>query len=269
MLGFPLMIANLSSALILSIDRQFVNVLFDTDTYAVYAFAYNMLALITTALSAISTVLYPMMKRSDENELKANYSKLIEIVLIVVFSCLLVYFPLCWFVNWFLPKYSESLVIFRIILPGLAISSATTIIMHNYYKTFGKNVQFFIKSLMILILSGVANYIAYSIFKTTISISIASIIVMAIWYFVIEEYFIRAFKIKWIKNVLYLVIMAVGFYLITMWNVWWASMLVYLAGLIIVTYLFYYKDLNLFLKKLFCKKENELVARSENGNSDK
>ena len=34
-LGFPLLFANLSSTLILNIDRQFVSVLFDTDIYAV------------------------------------------------------------------------------------------------------------------------------------------------------------------------------------------------------------------------------------------
>ena len=64
--GFPLTVANLCSTLILSLDRQFVNLLFDTDTYAVYAFAYNMLALVTTAVSAVSTVLYPRLKRTQK-----------------------------------------------------------------------------------------------------------------------------------------------------------------------------------------------------------
>lgn len=250
-IGFPLMVANLSSMLILSIDRQFVNILFPTDAYAVYAFAYNMLALITTALSAISTVLYPLMKRMDEDSLKHNYSLFVETILVIVFICLLVYFPLCWFVRWFLPKYSDSLIIFRIILPGLAISSAITIIMHNYYKTFGKNFQFFIKSLIVLVLSGIANYLAYYFFQTTISISIVSIIVMVIWYILVEEYFVRNFQAKWFKNLVYLLLMAGGFYLITMINTWWLSMIVYFVLLISITYLFYFKDINLFIKKNF------------------
>ena len=35
-IGFPLLFANLCSTLILTLDRQFVNLLFDTNTYAIY-----------------------------------------------------------------------------------------------------------------------------------------------------------------------------------------------------------------------------------------
>ena len=253
-IGFPLLIANLSSTLILNLDRQFVSILFDTDTYAVYAFAYNMLGLITTALSAISTVIYPTLKRTDENTLKGTYSRLIEIILILVFACLLVYFPLCWFVNWFLPKYADSLPIFRIILPGLAVSSAVTIVMHNYYKTFGKETSFFIKSIIVLVLSAGANYAAYAIFKTTQAISIASIIVMVLWYVLIEIYFIRQHKVKWVKNFIFMLLVAAGFYLITWWDIWWASMLIYFVFFVGITYAFYWKDINALMRKIFKKK---------------
>ena len=209
--GFPLLFANLCSTFILIIDRQFVNILFDTDTYAVYAFAYNMLSLITTATSAISTVLYPALKKSDSEKNKVKYSSLISLILILVYACVLVYFPLCWFVGWFLPQYAESLPIFRIILPGLAIQSAITIIMHNFYKTDGKEPIFFIKSILILAVSFLANLVAYCLFKTTISISFASIIVMVFWYVLIETYFVRNYKAKWIKNFVYMIIMMVLF----------------------------------------------------------
>ena len=254
-IGFPLLIANLCSSLILAIDRQFVNALFDTDTYAIYAFAYNMLALITTALAAISTVLYPTLKRTSHDALKNNYSLLNEAILVIVFICVIIYFPLCWFIPWFLPKYTDSLPIFRIILPGLAVSSSVTIIMHNYYKTEGKELMFFIKSIVILALSAAANIAAYLIFKTTISISIASIAVMLVWYVGIEEYFIRKYKVIWAKNLTYMIIVAGGFYLITIWNNWWATMLIYFAFLVGTTYLFYWKDINKIRGKLF-KKES-------------
>ena len=106
--GFPLTIANLCSTLILSLDRQFVNLLFDMKTYAIYAFAYNMLALVTTAISAISTVLYPKLKRTNVETLEEMYSSLILVILMIVFFSLSIYYPLCIFVNWFLSDYSGS-----------------------------------------------------------------------------------------------------------------------------------------------------------------
>ena len=67
--GMPIMVAYLCSSLILSLDRQFVNILFDIKTYAVYSFAYSMLTLVTTALSAISSVMYPNLKRMNSETL--------------------------------------------------------------------------------------------------------------------------------------------------------------------------------------------------------
>lgn len=214
-IGFPLLFANLCSTLILSLDRQFVSILFDTETYAKYSFAYNMLSLVTVAMSAISTVLYPTLKRTTKETLKETYSSLVAIISFLVFAAIAAYFPLCIFVKWFLPKYTESLPIFRIVFPGLALSSSITVIMHNYYKTLGINIIYFRKSIVILIISGLANAIAYLLFKSTFAISIASIITMLFWYLYIEQYFVKEFKYDRRKNLLYLIIMMLTFYIIT------------------------------------------------------
>lgn len=238
--GLPLMVANLCSTLILTIDRQFVNVLFDTDTYAVYAFAYNLLALITTATSAVSVVLYPMMKQTTSEHLMSNYSKLIAIVLVCVSGCLLVYFPLCPFIRWFLPQYESALPIFRIILPGLVITSAITIVMHNYYKTLGINLRFFLKSAVILVLSALVDLAVYFIFKTTVAISIASIFVILVWYILIELYFIRRFRVKWSRNFLFLQCIVGAFYGITAIPNVFIGLAVYLVVFVLSVLFIYY-----------------------------
>lgn len=249
-LGFPLMLANLCSSLILTLDRQFVNILFDTETYAIYAFAYNMLALVTTATSAISMVLYPNLKKTDERTLKNNYSSLIGAILCLMFGCLSFYFPLNMFVSWFLTKYIKALTIFRIIFPGLAISSAITIVMHNYYKTLGINVIFFVKSVVVLVISASANFLAYKLFGTTESISIASIITMIFWYLLVEYYFVKHYRIKWIKNFVYFLIMMVMFYIITAIPNQIYALIIYAGIFLCITILLYYKDIK---NKLFCR----------------
>lgn len=248
-IGLPLTIANLCSSLILTLDRQFVNVLFDTATYAVYAFAYNLLSLVTTATSAISVVLYPKLRRTDINELDSIYHVLIGLVLGFIFGCLILYFPLCIFIRWFLPKYEMALPIFRVIFPGLAISSAITIVIHNYYKIIGVNTRFFYKTIIILLLSCVANAIAYTIFKTTIWISIASIITMVIWYIVVEHYLIKNRDIKWKKNFTYMMSMMISFYFSTVMDNYYGSMIVYIVLFVALSYLFYRKQISSFIRK--------------------
>lgn len=249
-IGFPLMLANLCSSLILTLDRQFVNILYDTDTYAIYAFAYNMLSLVTTATSAIATVLYPNLRRTDESTLKKQYSSLVGVILCVVFACLIICFPLNLFVNWYLPKYADSLEIFRVIFPGLAISSAITIVMHNYYKTLGINFKFFIKTVITLAVSAAANVVAYYVVGTTVSISWASIITMIFWYILVEIYFVKTYRIKWVRNFSYMIIMMVAFYVISTIQNQWVAMVIYFVAFSIVTLMLLKNEVKLIARRL-------------------
>ena len=122
-LGLPLLIANLVSTLILSCDRIFVERLYDTNIYAFYSFAYSLFSIANTFITAVSMVLYPMLKKMNGDKVKDNYNKAIALMLMVVFGGLALYFPLDAFIRWYLEKYIDSLLIFKIILPGLAVSS--------------------------------------------------------------------------------------------------------------------------------------------------
>ena len=194
--GIPLTVANLCSSLILTLDRQFVSVLFDIETYAVYAFAYNMLSLVTTALTAIAMVAYPRLQRMSDSRRRESYTVFRGGVIVLVLCCLAVYFPLAWFVGWYLPDYEGSLPIFRVILPGLAMSSCVTIVMHNYYKTMGENSRFFRQAFSILGLSIVADVLAYLVWRTPIAISLSSVIVIGAWYLMSESFLVKKMEIK-------------------------------------------------------------------------
>ena len=251
--GFPLLFANLCSSLILSLDRQFVRVLFDTTTYAKYAFAYNMLSLVTVATSAISTVLYPTLKRTTPETMKDNYGALAAIISIIVFGAIVAYYPLCLFVGWFLPQYTESLPIFRIVFPGLALSASITVVMHNYYKAEGKNLIYFRKSILVLGVSAAANAIAYYLFHTTSSISIASIITMVFWYIYSDRYFVKKYKVSPWKNYLYLGVMMCVFYLCSAIKNYYLGFIMYIALFGISTWIIHQEiiknDLVRILKK--------------------
>ena len=241
-IGLPLLIANLVVNLILNIDRQFVSILYDEEIYASYAFGYNMLNLITTATSAISIVLYPTLKKLEFERLKLNYNNFIAIIAIFVSFCLIAYFPLNFIVTTWLEKYNESLPIFRIIMPGLVLTSAISMIMLNYYKTLFRSKSYFIISIIILVLSFVANLIAYLVFKKPIAISIASVIVIFVWYLLAEFVLVKDWKINTLKNLVYIILIIIAFYLISFLikNVF-IGCGIYLLVYIIITGLFYFK----------------------------
>ena len=208
--GFPLLVANVTSSLIMSIDRQYVNILANNGTiemadYGVYAFAYTMLALITTVIGAISVVLYPTIKNYSEEKLTSDYNKLIGIIACVTGACVAAYYPLVFIVEHWLQNYIDSLPIFRVILPGVILSGCVTMIMFNYYKAEQQHFKFFKISILILILSAIADVIAYNLTRTLFWISGVSVVVMAIWYLVAEYPIVKKRKINPWKNNIYII----------------------------------------------------------------
>ena len=248
-IGMPLLLANLCSTFLISLDRQFVSVLFSTEEYAVYAFAYSMLSLITVATSAVATVLYPVFKRMDERLLRENYANMSAIVLILSFVVILVYYPLCYFIEWFLPLYEYSLLIFRIILPGLVMSTVITVVMHNYYKVLGLSASFFRKSVFALGISFLFNLLAYLIFRTREAISIASIVAFLVWY-IVTELTLKKYCNVQMKNIFYLVGMCASFYLCTIIKIYWLGCLINIAVLAVVTVLLYGKEIKNMIKMI-------------------
>lgn len=256
-IGFPLLFANLCSTLILSLDRQFVNVLFSNKDYAVYAFAYSMLSLITVATSAISTVLYPMLKRMNEEEFKRNYDIFLVCVTMFVYLMVAVYYPLSMFINWYLPKYHDSIEIFRIIIPGIAISSSITVLIHNYYKTLQKNIIYFKKSIVILVLSGIINYIAYRLFGTMQAISMASVVTIIVWYLYVDNGLSNDCESKKGKNIFYIIMMLGSFYLSSSIPNMIVGFIIYVVLYFVITFM-YYKNYILQLRKMLSKRTDNV-----------
>ncbi len=213
--GFPLLLSNMAGSIFLNLDRQFVSLLFDKNAYAIYAFAYNLLTLITTMTSAVSLVLFPSLRRKKD----LNIARSLELYLgpfnMMVAFFLIVYYPLSWFVPYFLPDYKLSLEIFRVVLPGLVISSSVSVILINFYKLENQIKLYFIVTLLSMLISIIANYVAYSIFNTYLSISWASIFTLFVWYLLTLSYFWRKYRINFVKTTIYMILMCILFYCIT------------------------------------------------------
>ena len=251
--GLPLMFANLSSILVLSLDRQFVNVLFTTTEYAIYAFAYSMMSLVAVATSAISMVLYPFLKRMDVGQFKDAYNKFLILITVFVFGMASCFYPLRIIVEWILPKYIDSLQIFKIIIPGVAISSAIHVIMHNYYKTLGQNKKYFNINLIVLLISVVTNLLAYELFGTMESISIASVITILIWYILADRILKNKCKSNIIKNLSYILTMIFVFYRIAPLQNAYLGFVAYLTVFFIISMIFYRSEIQ-YMKKIFLTK---------------
>lgn len=255
-IGIPLLIANICATLILTLDKQFVNILWpvskNDNTYSLYAFAYNLLSLVTTLSGSMSLVLFPNLKQlKDSNQNNKEYFfKLVIIFAIFIVFLLISYYPICIFVEWFLPKYSQSLQILYIIYPGLAFSSTITVIFHNFYKLEGRNNEFFLKSLIILFLSFSLNLVFYFTFKTPKAISWASIISLIIWYLIIEGKNFFNHPHQSFRVFGFLCTSSLLFYCLGFLNNYYVEMMLYFVSIIFIIYIFFPNNMRDFFSKI-------------------
>ncbi len=254
--GFVLTISYQILQIILNLDRQFVSVAFSISEYAVYSFAYSLISMVTTVISAISLVLFPTLKQVNRETAIKILPKSLLSVEVFVLACLGGYFPLAKIIEIFLPEYMASLEYLIILFPGLVISSCITIVIFTYYKLFDYNIHFFTMSCITLAISFLLNMCAWKLYESTCAISFASIISMLFWYITTVVSLGHKVRIKWRVNFIYVVMVGCTFYLITYSaKDLIAGFVMYELSFIFLSVLFHYSEINKFIN-ILKKKRN-------------
>lgn len=236
-IGLPLLISNLLITFLLESDRQFVQIAFDISTYAIYAFAYSLLGLISKLFMSISLVLFPELKKIDSKSAFDQYQNLIGTLLVIISILCLGYFLVHGIVVLWIPKYLGSLKIFRVVISSYLCYASVVIINQNYYKANLMNVRFLIISVFALALAVSLNFAAFYAFGTTYSISLATLITLFIWFIVTSFSLSKKVHFKDRNNYLFLIIFILGYNLCSMLS-FWKDFVLSSALLVLLIFLF-------------------------------
>ncbi len=136
--GVLLLISNLAAGLIVSGAKMMIQWHWGTLLFGKIAFAFSVSNLFLTFVTAISVVLFPSLKRMQEEELPELYGKIRSAISPLLMAAMLLYFPVCKILQLWLPKYSASLVYLGILLPIIVFSSKVSLLTNNYLKAYRK-----------------------------------------------------------------------------------------------------------------------------------
>jgi len=240
-------------------SKQVVDYFFEINVFAIFSFAYSLMNFANIFVTAISTVVYPMLKQVEEDKLKGYYPKSVSLILIVVFCAISLYYPLDLLIQWIFSKYNSSLPLLVIIFPGLAISSVIQIVKLNYFKALKKIKEYLITGTISLILAFGLNVGAYYIFKSLSAIAYASVLSLFLWYLFTDLFFIKKYKIKPYKDIIYILIATALFYLSNLIGNIYIGFSIYLVSIIAVSLLLFWNTIVPVIKNLFRKnKEGSL-----------
>lgn len=210
--GSVLTISYEVAQLILLMDRQFVSILYDIEVYAKYAFAYNILSCVTALITAISTVLFPMLKKIKKEDALEKFESTLILVMCLVGASMIGVYPVEWLVKWILPTYAEAIDYVRIIFPALIFTSGITIVGGTYYKVLDRIKNYLYISLASVAIAFLCNCIAVWGWNTPEAVSVASVVTTVIWFALVIGYLGKTYQVKWKSCLIYGVLLAVGFY---------------------------------------------------------
>jgi len=176
-IGYKLLIAGIASQLIIGFVRFAIENKWGNLVFSKVSLALSMVNMIITFITAISVVIFPMLKRMPQEKLIKSYGLIREILTTVLFCVLLAYVPMKIVLQMWLPQYEESFRYLAILLPVCIFETRYTVLLGTFFKALRKEAVQLKANLISMSLSVILTAVVVYVFKS-LDCSIAMIVVL-------------------------------------------------------------------------------------------
>ena len=177
--GILLMIGNMSYILFGSIDKWFVKLLMETDHFAYYSFAVQLLSALNMFVTPISLTLYSYLSRRKSSSFEYDLK---TVILALLFFMLGGVFVIRFILSHYLQKYLPAENVIIILFMAQVFSLLNTSIYVNLFKTYKMQRKYFRNLAAIMGVSVAANAAAFFLVQRSMeSIASATLASMVLW----------------------------------------------------------------------------------------
>ena len=203
--GSKLLFANIASLLILGIIRFGISQYWDVVTFGKISLALSIANFLMVFINAVSVVLFPILKRIADNELKIVYQKIDMVLTVILLGALSLYYPLKYILNWWLPQYTDSLIYVSILFPICFFESKVVLLINTYLKALRQEASLLKVNLITVGLSAMLTYFCV-IYLHNLQFTIFSILMLFLFKYSVSKYFlIKQLQISYTFNELVLI----------------------------------------------------------------
>lgn len=136
--GIQLLIANIAGLLIIGIVRFSIEQVWDVSTFGKVSFSLSLSNLVLTFISAVSIVIFPMIKRSDQSRLPVLYETVGTLLSGGMILFLTMYYPIKVLLTLWIPHYAEAIGYFSILFPLSIFEARSSLLINTYLKALRK-----------------------------------------------------------------------------------------------------------------------------------
>lgn len=187
--GSKLLLANIASLLILGIIRFGISQYWDVVTFGKISLALSIANFLMVFINAVSVVLFPALKRIADNELKIVYQKIDMVLTIILLGLLVIYYPLKYILNWWLPQYADSLMYVSILFPICFFESKVVLLINTYLKALRQEALLLKVNLVTVGLSALLTYFCI-IYLHNLQFTVFSILFLFLFKYSVSKYYL-------------------------------------------------------------------------------
>lgn len=132
--GCSLMLANICDSLILGATRFFIDAAWGIETFGSVSLSLSMVNLFIVFVSQAAMVLFPALRQGTEREQRTFYVTARDAMEMFFPAVYLLYFPMCFVLELWLPQYASSLQFFAMLLPICVFNTKMNICCTTFFK---------------------------------------------------------------------------------------------------------------------------------------
>lgn len=234
--GIKLMFANIASMLIIGVVRFEIERTWGVVAFGKVSLALSVSNILIVFVNAIGLVMFPILRRTDENKLPSIYCIMRDFLMLVLFGILLIYYPFKVVLTAWLPKYADSLKYMAIIFPVCIYEGKMSLLNNTYLKTLRQEKHILKVNLITLSLSIVFTFISTHLLNE-LDFAVMSIVILLSFKCILSEAILSKLLHVAIKKDIFLELIMTTLFILTGWYInSWFTVLIY--GMAYIIYLF-------------------------------
>lgn len=178
-IGISLMIANIASSLIIGIVKLGIERTWDVTTFGKISLTLSISSMMMVFINAVGVIIFPVLRRADPKKIASIYEMVRALLMVVLFSILIFYYPLKHIMSAWLPHYSESLLYMALVFPMFIFEGKMALLINTYLKTLRKEKEMLKINMMCTGLSLILTYITTQVFMK-LDFAILNIVILLI-----------------------------------------------------------------------------------------
>ena len=232
--GIKLMFANISSMLIIGVIRFGIERTWDVETFGKISLTLSISNLMMIFINSIGIIIYPALRRTENGKLVKIYCVLRDVLMVLSFGILILYYPLKQILTAWLPNYSDSLIYMSILFPMLIYEGKTALLLNTYFKTLRKEKLMLQVNLTSLVASILLTLLATELFGN-LNFTVTLILVILAFRAIFAEYMLsKIINISIKRDVTMELLMTIVFVTLGWFLNSWLSTIIY-----IIAYIFF------------------------------